>query len=365
MKGPELVLFTLTRLKEEGANFDWRALMSDEKPLKFSICMPAYNGGEVVGETIKSILSQSFGDYEFIIVDDNSTDDTAEVIKSFKDPRIKYFKNKKNLGYSKNLEVCRNKAKNEVLFLMGQDDILGKDALLNTYNAFKVSDDIGAVTRSYFWFDKDINTPVRAKDQLNPKKDEIITIEDNPDRIIKMFKTLDQLSGLAYRRKYIDLPFHKDVFPCHVYPFASIFKKHPVVFLKGYNVAVRIGTSQTRIISSIYDESPLQSWVDMFETVFFEKKFRDLKNYLVKNFVATNYVGLVQIRNYARYKYLLREIYLLLKYRPQNVVNPVFWFFSLGTLIMPRKVLIPLVDNFKKRILSQRLKDIRFDYSLK
>ena len=74
--------------------------------------------------------------------------------------------------------------------------------------------------------------------------------------------TLDQLSGLAYRVKFMDIPFHPDCFPCHIYPFASIFKKHPVVFLKDYNVAVRIATSQTRFISSIYEKSPMQSWLD-------------------------------------------------------------------------------------------------------
>ena len=133
----------------------------------------------------------------------------------------------------------------------------------------------------------------------------------------------------------MDLPFHPDIFPCHVYPFASIFKKHPIVFLKDYNVAVRIRTSQSRKKSSIYDKSPIQSWVDMFENVFPEEKFRNSKNILIKNFVATNYVGLVQIRNYAKYKYLLREIRYLLKYRWQNILSPQFWFFSLGSMIMP------------------------------
>lgn len=326
--------------------------------------MPAYNGAEVIGQTIKSILNQSFSDYDFIIVDDNSTDGTAEVIKSFKDKRIKYFKNKKNLGYPGNLERCRKKAEGGILYLMGQDDILGKNALLNTYQAFMGSDDIGAVTRPYFWFDRKIITPVRAKKQLNPKENEKVTVKDNYSRIMTMFKTLDQLSGLAYRRKYMDLPFHQDIFPCHVYAFASIFKKRPVVFLKDYNVAVRIRSSQSRKVSSIYNKSPLQSWKEMFNHVFYEKKFENLKKYMIKNFVAKNYVGLVQIRNYARFRYLLREIWMLLKYRPENVFNFSFWFFSLGCLVVPAQILIPMVDWYKNKINSKRLRQIRFEYSL-
>lgn len=335
--------------------------MKDQKE-KFSICVPAYNGEKVIGETLRSVLSQSFANFEVIVVDDCSRDNTEKVVKGFKDKRIKFFKNKQNLGYSKNLEECRKKATGDILYLMGQDDILGKDALLNTYNAFSLSDDIGAVTRPYFWFDKEVGKPVRAKKQLNPQKDEIVRITDSPRRVVEVFQTLDQLSGLAYRRKYMDLPFHEDIFPCHVYPFASIFKKRPIVFLKDYNVAVRISSSQTRSVSSIYDKSPVQSWKEMFESVFYEKKFQKIKNYCIKNFVAKNYVGLIQIKNYARFRYLLREIYFLLKYRLENIFSFQFWFFSLGCIVTPPFLLIPLVDWYKNQIYSQLLKNIKFEY---
>lgn len=327
--------------------------------------MPAYNGGEVIGETIKSVLSQSFKNYDFIIVDDNSTDNTARVIKSFKDPRIKYSKNKKNLGYPGNLEVCRKKAKNPILFLMGQDDLLAKGTLQKVHDAFVEYPQVGAVTRVYYWFDEDIRKPVRAKFPISKKHDSIVSIEDDSKKIVQMFRSLDQLSGLAYRRKWMDIGFHKDIFPCHVYPFASIFKKHPVLFIKDYTVAVRIRSSQSRKVSSIYNKSPLQSWVDMFNSVFYENGFRELKGWMIKNFVATNYVGLAQIRNYAKYRYLFREIYLLLKYRWQNLFSLSFWFFSLGCLAMPPFLLIPMVDWYKNKFLSRKLKNIKFEYVLK
>ena len=75
--------------------------------LSLSIIIPVYNGADVMGDTIKSILSQDYKDFDLILVNDCSTDNSEEVIKSFKDPRIKYFKNEKNLGYSRNIESCR------------------------------------------------------------------------------------------------------------------------------------------------------------------------------------------------------------------------------------------------------------------
>src|SRR5208283_2688445 len=117
-----------------------------KKDLKFTICVPTYNGGSFIGETLKSILAQDFQNYKIIISDDDSTDNTIDVIKSFGDEKIEVFKNKENLGYGKNLEVLRKLAKGDVLFLMGQDDILGKGALSKTHNAFLLDEDIGAVT---------------------------------------------------------------------------------------------------------------------------------------------------------------------------------------------------------------------------
>lgn len=332
--------------------------------LKFSILIPTYKGANIIGETLRSILSQSFTNYEIIIQEDASGDNIEEVIKKINDPRIKFFRNAKNLSYAVNLEAGRKNCTGDVIYLMGQDDILGKDALLNTYNAFKISDDIGAVTRPYYWFDKKIEIPVRAKKQLNPEKDEIVKITDSYDRIVEVFKTLDQLSGLAYRVKYMDRGFHPDCFPCHIYPFASIFKRHPVVFLKDYNIAVRISSSQTRSISSIYDKSPMKSWVEMFETVFFENDFKQLEKYCVKQFVAVNYVGLIQLRNFAKFRYFLREIFYLLKYRWYNIFSPQFWFFSFGCVIMPPFFLIPLVDWWKNEVNSKNFKHIKFEYIL-
>jgi hypothetical protein len=236
---------------------------------------------------------------------------------------------------------------------------MAKHTLKNTYEAFK-NPKIGAVTRAYYWFDKDINIPVRAKKQLNPKKDTIVKITDNPQKVIRVFETLDQLSGLAYRRKYMKLPFHPDIFPCHIYPFADIFKNHPVMFLKDYNIAVRIASSQTRSLSSIYNKSPLLSWIEMVKNIFSEKKYQKVQQYLIKNFITKNYVGLIQLRNYAKYKYFLREIWYLVKFNYQNLINPAFWFFSIGCIITPPIILIPMVDWYKNKIYSQVLKQVHF-----
>lgn len=332
--------------------------------MKFSILIPSYNGEKVIEETLLSILSQSFSDFEIIVNDDASTDKTEEAVKSLGDSRIKFFKNEKNLGYPGNLNEALRKSSGEIIYLMGQDDILASGALQNTFDAFNLSKDIGAVARPYFWFDEKIEKPVRITPELNPKKDEIVRISDDFEILIKVIDVAGQLSGLAMLRKFIEVPFHKDIFPCHVYPFIAILKEHPIVFLKDRNVAVRIRSSQCRSVSSIYEKSPIESWVDFFKNVFPEENFKDFKEYAIKNYVAKNYVGLIQIRNYAKYRYLFREIWLLLKYRWQNILSPLFWIFGIGCIVTPSFILIPLVDWYKNKINSKKIKPINFKYDL-
>ena len=58
---------------------------------KVSIIMPAYNVGKYIADTIKSVLSQQYAYWELLIIDDGSTDNTREVVQTFKDGRIKMF----------------------------------------------------------------------------------------------------------------------------------------------------------------------------------------------------------------------------------------------------------------------------------
>lgn len=88
-----------------------------------SVIMPVYNCEKYVSEAIESILGQTFTDFEFIIIDDGSTDRSFEIIKKYGDNRITAIKNKNNLGNY----PCRNAgmamARGEYICVMDADDI--------------------------------------------------------------------------------------------------------------------------------------------------------------------------------------------------------------------------------------------------
>lgn len=89
-----------------------------------SVIMPAYDAGEYVRDAIKSILNQSYKNFEFIIVDDASTDGTGAVIQSFqkKDKRIVLARNKKNIGVTRSLNKAVKLASGKYIIRMDADD---------------------------------------------------------------------------------------------------------------------------------------------------------------------------------------------------------------------------------------------------
>ncbi len=92
---------------------------------KISVILPTYNCENFVAKTIKSVLNQTFEEFEFIIIDDASTDRTRNIINFFakKDRRIKVILNKKNLGIPKTLNKAIREASGKYIAILNHDDL--------------------------------------------------------------------------------------------------------------------------------------------------------------------------------------------------------------------------------------------------
>lgn len=88
-----------------------------------SVIMSVFNDQKNVRESILSILNQSYSNFEFLIMDDGSTDETYKAINSIKDKRIKLFKNTKNIGLTKSLNLLIKESKGELIARQDSDDI--------------------------------------------------------------------------------------------------------------------------------------------------------------------------------------------------------------------------------------------------
>ena len=128
---------------------------------KISVIMPVHNEPENVLRTaINSILNQTFKDFEFIIINDASENNAEEVILSYKDDRIKYYKNKKNLKVIKTLNKGLKLATGEYIARMDADDISFKKRFEKQVEFLDNNSDIGLVSSSCYMFpNKRIVTP--------------------------------------------------------------------------------------------------------------------------------------------------------------------------------------------------------------
>ena len=90
---------------------------------RLTVLMPVYNVAPYVSDAIESVLSQTYSDFELLVLDDCSTDNTADIVKSFKDSRIRLVSNEVNLGLAENLNKGIELADTEFIARMDGDDI--------------------------------------------------------------------------------------------------------------------------------------------------------------------------------------------------------------------------------------------------
>jgi glycosyltransferase involved in cell wall biosynthesis len=112
---------------------------------KVSVCIPLYNHGKYIASTIESILKQTMQDFEIVISDDCSSDDSVKIVKSFQDSRIKLIENIQNQGCSINLDNAISKSCGQYIAIIGSDDIMHQSRLEKQINFLEKNLDFGAV----------------------------------------------------------------------------------------------------------------------------------------------------------------------------------------------------------------------------
>lgn len=128
-----------------------------DKPL-FTVIMPNYNNGKFIQEAIESVLSQTYTNWELVIVDDASTDNSVNVIGSFlHDGRIRLLRNDANRGVAFTAKRAVGAASGEIIGTLDSDDVLDKDALMVMVEEHINNPDYGLIYSNYYKCDKDLN----------------------------------------------------------------------------------------------------------------------------------------------------------------------------------------------------------------
>lgn len=110
----------------------------DASPV-FTIVLATYNRSHIVGRAIKSVLAQTHRDFELIVVDDASTDDTSEAVASFQDGRVRYLRHESNRGLAAADNTAIGAARGKYVCFLGDDDELLPGFLSETLHRFEAA----------------------------------------------------------------------------------------------------------------------------------------------------------------------------------------------------------------------------------
>ncbi len=128
--------------------------MTDRKyPYQISVLMPAYNAAKYIEEAINSVLNQTFIDFEFLIIDDGSTDNTADIIKEYSDSRIKLVQNEENKGLIFTLNKGLDLAQGKYIARMDADDISKPQRLQKQFDFLEANPNVDILGTAFNFLD--------------------------------------------------------------------------------------------------------------------------------------------------------------------------------------------------------------------
>ena len=330
------------------------------------VLLPVYKGSATLVQTLDSLADQSIRDFIVYVNDDTPPAETDErdliqsIIYRYKQKlKFDFRQNSKNMSYPVNLIDLVDRSDGEFILLLAQDDVLSPIAIESAINALSEFPQANAVSRPYFWFDESIGSPIRQIPSFSTSMPELVTADSEWWKIERTLVAASQLTGLMYRRSGLREPFVNSIFPAHIYPLAGALRDGGVVYLPYPTVAVSVEHSQTRTLSTIYRESPAMAWITLYRKVFSGDQFKKIRVNGVKKHMGKNFVGLIQIRSFGRYRYFLRELGVMIYARRMNLIDPRFILSALGLALLPRGFIIAFVSKFKSRIIGKTLKSVR------
>ena len=157
--------------------------MIDKSPQLVSILLPAYNGSKRIEGAIRSVIGQTYTNWELLVIDDGSIDKTAEIVDNFtkNDTRIKYIKNEFNLGIQKTLNYGLRESKGEYIARIDDDDIwCDKEKLNKQVDFLNTNPKCVLVGTGVIIVDKDNKELLCISRECISPEEEILPVEPEP-----------------------------------------------------------------------------------------------------------------------------------------------------------------------------------------
>ena len=178
---------------------------------ELAVSMPAFNSGQYIKEAINSVLRQDGVDFELIVIDDSSHDNTAEIVNSIADARIRLIKKRQNMGIAHCHNLVIEQCKSTFIAHVDSDDIVLPGAFERMLRELKSNNNISYVHCNYTFIDdhgQTINkTSLRSRNRFLESRD--VAIDYRRELLIRGGEAANHLR--TYRREVFDVvgPFNE------------------------------------------------------------------------------------------------------------------------------------------------------------
>ena len=210
---------------------------------KVTVLLSVYNDERFIGEAIDSILSQTFKDFELLIVDDASIDGTIDIIQNYKDPRVRLVINKENIDITRSLNKGLKLAKGKYIARLDSDDVSTPERLEKQFNFLENNKDYAAVGSRTEYIDEDGNHIGYWKQEISAE--EIF--------YALSYRCCLTSSSMMFNKEIISKMGNYDESSSHAEDyeiFYRISRKHKIYVIPEYLIKYRIRENQRFVINN-------------------------------------------------------------------------------------------------------------------
>ena len=294
--------------------------MHEDLPL-VSIIMPAYNCEAFVEQAINSVFQQTYTNWELMVADDGSTDNTRAIIDAIGDDRVVKTHNDTNQGNIRTRNRLFGQAKGDFITILDADDWIDKKKIEHQLEAFNVDEGLSVCVTNYYEVSTTGNVVIKQNvecDFLLKANEFELTPRFHPASIILKRNVFDRIGGLNL---YFDRLFGEDIYWIYLIleKFKTLYVAQPLYYYRANPVSLTndINNKRKLTVISLIEELIKQrrqtgeDWLSrgtIEEAINFEHRLLKEKKWLGERYrtIAARYIDLLQLGQAC--KYLLKAV---------------------------------------------------------
>ena len=320
-------------------------------PIKLSVIIPTYNRAEYLFQCLHSILSSNYENLEVIVSDNASQDDTQKVVSSFIDNRLRYYRNKTNIGPELNILKLLEYASGDYIFCLTDDDYLNEEAIPQIIEIIGNYPGVGVILHALNRLDARTDQPF--DDYVPYPTSRLFNSED--ESLVALLWVAQCFSTITIRRDLIDIDGakrHLDSMYPQVYLVGSSMKRSPTYYTDKRLVTHRIFDKLWWEYKSGYNM--MLGKMDIVRDLLPNPDEKRCQNILIGQVVKGSIGSVIYESHSQSMKVFLRQTFSLLA-MPEVRKSRFFWinfFLALGANPITRAIWHKVL-RMKQRIRSQ------------